>query len=380
VHLTEVAYQHPATQTYLGSPSLIRLPNGDLLAKHDYYGPDCPRNHEGEEFLTSLYRSRDDGRTWANVTHIAGSYWSSLFLHRGALYLLGTSQQYGSIVISRSQDSGNTWTLPHDAHNGLLFQGGPYREPPNYHTAPMPVLCANGRLYRAFEDCDPCVWPTGFRALTLSVDVQADLLEAANWRMSNKLAFDPAWLPPGWGRLDRPGWLEGNMVQSPDGALWDILRFNSRPLVDKAAMVQVSAEGAVVRFDPATGFIDLPGGMSKFSIRQDAATGWYLTLSNTNTEPDSPTQRNVLSLHASRDLRHWVPVTDLLRDDSPLSHEDSLRLTGFQYVDWQFDNDDLIYLVRTAYQGAHNYHDANRITFHRLERFRSLLMPLIGVR
>ena len=46
---------------------------------------------------------------------------------------------------------------------------------------------------------------------------------------------------------------------------------------------------------------------------------------------------------------------------------------GFQYVDWQFDGDDLIYLVRTAYDGAHNYHDSNRITFHRLADFRRLI-------
>jgi hypothetical protein len=28
--------QDPATRIYLGSPSLVRLPSGDLLATHDY--------------------------------------------------------------------------------------------------------------------------------------------------------------------------------------------------------------------------------------------------------------------------------------------------------------------------------------------------------
>jgi hypothetical protein len=56
-----------------------------------------------------------------------------------------------------------------------------------------------------------------------------------------------------------------------------------------------------------------------------------------------------------------------------LPWQDSAQLTGFQYVDWQFDGEDLLYLVRTAYDGAHNYHDANRITFHRLSSFRDLL-------
>ena len=48
-------------------------------------------------------------------------YWSSLFHHRGAAYILGTSQQYGSIVIRRSDDGGFTWTHPKDAASGLAL-------------------------------------------------------------------------------------------------------------------------------------------------------------------------------------------------------------------------------------------------------------------
>jgi hypothetical protein len=138
-------------------------------------------------------------------------------------------------------------------------------------------------------------------------------------------------------------------------------------------MVQVHDNGARVSFDPAAGFLDFRGGMTKFTIRRDPQTGLYLTLSNNNTDPTCPTQRNVLSLHASDDLRHWRHVRTLLTDDTGLAPADLLRLTGFQYADWQFDGADLICLVRTAYGGAHNYHDANYITFHRLEHFRDLL-------
>ena len=52
--------------------------------------------------------------------------------------------------------------------------------------------------------------------------------------------------------------------------------------------------------------------------------------------------------------------------------EESAKKTGFQYPDWQFDGDDIIYLVRTAYKGAPNYHDANRITFGRIKDFRKI--------
>jgi hypothetical protein len=370
---TELRYQDPATKTYLGSPSLVRLADGALLATHDYFGPGCPRNHENEEHLGSVYRSGDDGATWRNLSHIAGAYWSSLFEHHGAVYLLGCSQQYGSIVIRRSADGGFTWTHPADEKTGLLFRGGPFREPPNYHCAPVPVLRTGGRLYRAFEDCTPCVWGSGFQSFVLSAAEDADLLQASSWRMSNKLPFDPAWVPPEWGRLACPGWLEGNVVLGPSGEMWNILRFNSDPLVDRAARVRVLDEGTRVEFDPATGFLEFPGGMTKFTIRHDRASGLYLTLANGNTDPRFASQRNVLSLYASDDLLRWRHARTLLTDDSGLAWEESVRLTGFQYVDWLTEGDDLLYVVRMAYGGAHNYHDANRITFHRLEGFRRCL-------
>jgi hypothetical protein len=172
--------------------------------------------------------------------------------------------------------------------------------------------------------------------------------------------------------VPKPGWLEGNVVEAPDGELLNILRFNSAPVADKAAIVHIHDQGARITFDPDRDFIDFPGGMTKFTIRWDPQTGLYWTLANNNTDPAYASQRNVLSVFASRDLRHWEHLQTLLEDDSGLSWEDSIRYTGFQYVDWQFDGEDIIYVVRMAYKGAHNFHDANRVTFHVLRRFRQL--------
>jgi hypothetical protein len=365
MNYVEVKYQPERTETFLGSPSIVRLPDGALLAKHDYFGPGCPSNHEAEESLTSVYRSEDDGATWVNITHIMNCYWSNLFVHGGAVCLLGVSQQHGSIVIRRSEDGGFTWTHPADASSGVLFKGGKYHEPPNYHCAPVPVIEHRGRLYRAFEDCDPCEWGKGFQACVISAPSDSDLLDASSWTMSNKLPFDPAWIPEEWGTLSNPGWLEGNVVETPGSELCNILRLNSAPLVDKAAIVTIHDQGQRIAFDPKRGLIDFPGGMSKFTIRRHTGTGLYLTIVNNNTEPSRPNQRNVLSLYMSEDLIEWRYVRTLLRDESGLCSEDSIRLTGFQYVDWQFDGEDIIFLVRTAYRGARNYHDSNRIIFCR---------------
>jgi hypothetical protein len=57
-----------------------------------------------------------------------------------------------------------------------------------------------------------------------------------------------------------------------------------------------------------------------------------------------------------------------------LRHPD-VKAHGFQYADWLFDGADLIAVVRTAFDEpdgtpAHNAHDANYLTFHRVAKFR----------
>ena len=393
----EIKYQPERSVTFLGSPSLTRAPDGALLAAHDYFGTGCPRNHAGEQSLTSVYRSEDDGATWSNVTHIMNAFWSTLFVHRDAVYLLGTSQQYGSIVIRRSDDGGFRWTHPEDAGSGLLFRGGASGAAPNYHCAPVAVLIHEGRIYKAFEDCDPLQWGTGFQACVISAPEDADLLRADSWRMSNKLPFRAEWTPPAWGPVTIPGWREGNVVADPSGTLWDVLTFEARPRTqDTAAMVKIEDHGRRLSFEPRAdgaapgGFVPFPGAKAKFTLRRDPVSGAYLTLANVVPDPDwllahwraspaqsgvraHPRQRNILALCASDDLLRWRAVKTLLADDSGLAPEDSVRLTGYQYVDWQFDGGDLIYVVRAAARGARNFHDSNRILFGRERGFRSLL-------
>ncbi|MFN7928413.1 MAG: hypothetical protein U0Y68_10785 [Blastocatellia bacterium] len=212
-------------------------------------------------------------------------------------------------------------------------------------------------------------WGERFRAFMMSAPVDADLLKASSWTSSNRLARDPAWLDGKFG-----GWLEGNAVVTPQGSIVDILRVDvKKDDNEKAAIVRISADGQQATFDEARDFIDFPGGSKKFTIRWDARTKSYWALANyvpaEHRHQDPSRTRNTLALIHSTDLRDWDVHAILL------SHPDTAK-HGFQYADWLFDGNDLIAVVRTAFDdaagGAHNQHDANYLTFHRIQNFRSL--------
>jgi hypothetical protein len=188
-------------------------------------------------------------------------------------------------------------------------------------------------------------------------------------------------VPDDWS-ASHPGWIEGNVVLTPTNDIYNILRVSTsvavdEPVIDKAAIHKFDSETSTLSFNPDKGFIDFPGGNHKFTIRRDPVTGAYLSLVNNNTDPNESRQRNILSLSWSQDLVHWKLIETLIEDDLPVSWEESLSQTGFQYVDWQFDGDDIIYVSRTSYDGAHNYHDANRLTFDRIENYASRI-PIPG--
>lgn len=352
-----------ASGLYIGSPSLTILPNGDYLASHDFFGP---KSAEFECSITVVFRSSDRGQTWRQVARLKCAFWQNLFTHRGAAYLMGPDKHHGRIVIRRSTDGGNTWTEPSDTATGLLTPTG------EYHTAPMPVVEHNGRLWRAFEDAmGGTQWGRRYRAGMLSVPVDADLLNATNWTFSNFIPRDPSWL-----NGDFNAWLEGNAVVTRDGRIVNILRVDTPGFPEKAAIVSISADGRTASFDPAAGFINFPGGAKKFTIRHDAKSDLYWSLATIVPERHQKAGRpggirNTLALVCSQDLTNWTTRCILLYHPDIAKH-------GFQYVDWHFEGDDLIAACRTAYDdgqgGARNNHDANFLTFHRIANFRAKTM------
>ncbi len=346
------------TGQYIGSPSIAILPDGRYVASHDFFGPNSGQRTGA---LSRVFQSRDRGKTWRMVSEVQPAFWSTLFVHKGALYMIGTTYEYGNAVIRRSTDGGATWTTPADEKTGLLLRG-------QYHCAPQPVTIHDGRLWRAMEDAEAGGgWGDRFRAFMMSAPVDADLLDAASWTSSNHLGRDASWLD---GKFR--AWLEGNAVVLPDGSVVDMLRVDV-PQGGLAAVIRISADGKTATFDPATGFIPFPGGAKKFVIRYDAKSRLYWALSNYVPEkhkgPRAASIRNTLALMTSPDAMHWTVRSTILYHPDTEKH-------GFQYPDWQFDGKDIVAAVRTAFDdeagGAHNAHDANFLTFHRIKNFRKL--------
>ncbi|WP_206367027.1 sialidase family protein [Sphingobacterium sp. SGG-5] len=354
-----VAIAHiPASENlFIGSPSICILPDGTYVASHEICGPKS-------KATTYVFHSTDKGKNWKNVSEIRGQVWSNLFVYEHALYIVGTSRPNGSLVIRKSIDGGKTWSTPKDRYHGLIREG-------KYGGAPTPVAIHNGRLWKAMEYVEPDIkaWGKQYSALMMSVPLDSDFLNADNWILSNALRYNSSYLNGEFG-----GWLEGNAVISPSGEIVNVIRthIGKKGGTDRAAIIRISEDGKKASFNPDEGFVEMPGGSKKFTIRYDSVSSLYWTVSNYVPEKyrslGRPSEiRNTSALCFSKDLRTWTVAKVILQHTDTKKH-------GFQYVDWQFEGNDIIMVTRTAYDdgisGAKSFHDSNFMTFHRIKKFR----------
>ena len=358
---TIVNYLHPDDScyafsgSYLCSPSMVRHPDGYLLASMDLFGSGTPQN------LTLIFRSDDDGATWHYVSELFPCFWGKMFIHRGRLYMLGCSTEYGDLLIGCSLDGGKTFSTP-----TVLFRGSCHCKYPGIHKNPQPVVEYNHRLWNTLEWGS---WAIGTHApMVMSADVDADLLDANSWKFTPPLPYDSSW--EGVAKGPSAGNIEGTLVIAPDQKLYNVMRYDMHrcePNYGLALAYRVDADQPENTLQYA-GALPYPGNHSKFEIHYDAVSGRYWSICSRILDSANAGSRNLLSLIFSTDLQKWELACDLIdrRNEDPAT-------TGFQYVDFFFEGNDLLFLCRTAVNHPHNYHDSNYQTFHRLKDFRQLL-------
>ncbi len=367
-------------QVLSDAPSLVRLPDGALLCAY-------PRIGDRQTGNLRVFRSEDDGQTWQQVPDRVAFSSGRLFLHEGKVYYLGIgpSSHRDRIQISRSEDGGRSWAAP-----VTLFEG-------RFYCTSTAMVIDGGTLYWAYGT-SPFNAP-GSRIVAVAGNLDGDLLDPDQWRISNKLAFPP---DEATTVLDRPGfegasrkgdnhWLEPNVVKVGDRLLLlvrcRISRYHTSGIAGVAELEDVDGELQLsfAQFHP------LPGAQCQFHIVHDDQSGLFWMTSNpvTNSQDleyyrwlqslnpkrgtvgfrgaGSGAERRILGLYYSLDALNWFQAGIVAMSRNPMR--------GFHYTTPLVDGDDLLIVSRTA-SGDFNQHDNDMITFHRVQDFRTLAVEL----
>ena len=348
--------QYAFSGRYLCSPSIVRHPEGFLLASMDLFAGGFPQN------LTLIFRSDDDGETWTHVSELFPCFWGKMFVHHGALYMFGTSTEYGDILIGRSDDGGVTWSAP-----TTLFRGGNGKNGEcGWHHNPQLVVEYNGRVWNTAEWGS---WARGYHAPSvLSAPGDSDLLDADSWEITPPVKYDKTWkgLPEG----ESTGNIEGTLVVFPDGKLYNVMRYDmsrTKPSCGMALIYAVNTDdpSAPLTFSRT---MDFMANHSKFEIKYDEASKCYITLATRFHDSLHTFHRTLLSLMYSHDMVTWHVAKDVY-DKTDMDADK----VGFQYVDYLIEGNDLLFQCRVGWNEPHNYHDSNFAVFDTVKDFRRYL-------
>jgi len=333
---------------YVSDPSLLVLSNGDYLASHAQFGNGANSSSSG---LTQVFRSSDQGQTWTKVNggnSLSGILRGSLFEHAGAVYLIGSNHDSSGSngVIMRSDDFGDTWS-------SQSFTTGGFATPDN-------LITYNDRLWLAST------------VSSASFAASDDPLQPASWwRRGGFPALNRSWMNGTFSTANNfIG--EGQITASPHLGVNILSKVRLLPHI---ALSSVNPVNGAVSFDPEMDFVNFCGGEKKISIRYDSVSEKYYTLANPNLPAHDATSlapdlvRNTAAVFSSADLRHW-------RMEKIFLYSKNISYEGFQYFNFDFDDDDLAVASRTAFDVGGNRpprgHDSNLLTFHRIVDFRAL--------
>lgn len=376
-----INYIHPTDKAFvrsgefIGSPCIVKMDNGSYIVSHDVF---CHDN-TGHSTLCQIFVSKDYGKTWNYLSEIEHCTWGTLFKNNGRLYILGTSDIEGgggNLVLYVSDDEGQSWSDPI-----LLVKKN---EESCYRTSTGAVQIFGGRFYMSvgvhkttnqgiskesteFIRGEKVQNQKNLCTAFISVNLDSDIENPGNWTLSEATGYNSEWegAAPAWFQIMME---EGNIVLIND-ELKMILRCNSHrydtPVVDRDNIkylvfsIDENNPEAAPRFEKAVSF---NGALHKFHIQYDEKNERYLALVNRITT-DQIWQRNVLSLAESKDLEHWNFIRDLINLEDINWNEDAWEC-GVQYPQFFIDGDKIVAVVRTAINGADNFHNSNAVTFH----------------
>jgi len=264
--------------------------------------------------------------------------------------------------VAASSDRGVTWTQA-----SQIFPG------PTYAASTGWVVDDNV-LYWAIDDRNES--GADRQVFAISVDPTCDLSDPAAWRRSNGVA-EPG-MPEVLGRDShrRTKWLEPNVVRHEDRLLLVVRAVASDRVhgltPNVAGICDLKDDGD--RLELAfSHYYPVPGAQNQFHIVYDPVTRLHwMTCNQVTGVPGEHwsgcgDERRFLMLHYSVDAQNWFPAGCVAAGPS--------HRHAFNYCTPLIDGDDLLIVSRTA-ESAANKHDNDKVTFHRLEDFRSLALNL----
>lgn len=331
---------------FVGSPSITKMPNGDFIASHDLFGSGTNAD------TTKVFRSTDQGVTWAHQATIAEAFWSTIFENNGELYLWGYTGGAGTdLVIRQSTDSGVTWTSP------VSIMAGPFGGTPN-----VPAI-HNGRIWISNS------------TRTMSAPVGSNLMSASSWNIGN----GPSTAGQPFGD-DFRFITEGQIVASPETGVVILPKVKDLPYTALIEINEINGN-AIFTASAEDAFPSLPGGEKKFGVQYDSVSETFYALTNAilpahaNANPKPSEIRNSATVLSSRDLINWDVEKIFLYSPNT---DNGFFGEAFQYMNFLVDGNDLAVVSRTAYDVGDGEpkppkgHDANLMTFHRIEDFRNM--------
>ena len=343
-------------EIYTASPSITIMPNGYYVACHDLF--DSGTTYD----TTEVFLSTDRGATWRHQCTVVGQFWSTIFQHKGIVYLFGPQKRGGNLVIRKSTDYGRTFTEPTGPTSGLLLEG-------QYGGTPNAPAIHHGRIWLA---------QSGTRVVSAPVD--SNLLHADSWTLSGGISSDHG--RKHFGDLWK-SWTEAQVVASARTGVVLMPKIRNLPYT---ALLRVDEGTGELLFDGGApnAFPSLPGGEKKFGACYDPVSERFFVLSNPvlPAEADHPLLaekhamiRTTAGVLSSRDLVNWNVEKLFLYTPNI---DNGTWGEGFQYFNFAIDGEDLAVVSRTAIDVGEGEnkpprgHDTNLMTFHRIKNFRSL--------